>query len=151
MTDLADLETYLHTHIPISGPMGVTVAEANSRQVVLRASLEANINHKSTAFGGSLQALATLSCWTLLHLNLSTSTKPGEIVITGSNISYIRPVTRDFEAVATRPDATSWHTFLKTFDRRGRGRIQLSAHIFEDDELAVDYAGTFAALKNAHG
>lgn len=149
MTDLKGLENYLHTHIPISGPMGVTVTSASSDRVVLHAPLDANINHKSTAFGGSLQALATLSCWTLLHLNLRTSAKPGEIVITSSNISYIRPVTRDFEAVATLPDAARWQTFLKTFDRRGRARIQLSAHIFEDDELAIDYAGTFAALKNA--
>lgn len=142
------VEDYLHKHIPISGAMGVTAAFASKGRVVLRAPLLANINHKSTAFGGSLQALATLSCWTLLHLNLRHEAKAGEIVITSSNINYIRPVTKDFEAEASLPEGSRWPVFLKTFERHGRARIQLTASIVEDDELAVDYTGSFAALKS---
>lgn len=141
-------EQYLHSHIPISAAMGVKAIVAERDRVVLRAPLAANINHKSTAFGGSLQALATLSCWTLLHLNLRHTAKAGEIVITSSNINYIRPVTKDFEAEASLPEGNRWPVFLKTFDRRGKARIQLTASIMEDDELAIDYTGSFAALKS---
>ena len=139
---------YLHSHIPISKAMGVTAVHASDRRVVLRAPLDVNINHKSTAFGGSLQALATLSCWTLLHLNLRHTASAGEIVITSSNINYIRPVTKDFEAEATLPEGNRWPLFLKTIERHGKARIQLTASIVEDDELAIDYTGSFAALKS---
>ena len=147
MSSLQDIETYLHDHIPISKAMGVTVKSASAAEVILRAPLLANINHKSTVFGGSLQAVSTLACWTLLHINLGAAARPGEIVITNSNIDYTRPVTKDFEAHATLPDPARWQMFLKTFDRRGKARIQLAAHIFEDEDLATDYTGTFAALK----
>lgn len=147
-SELKAVEDYLHTHIPISAAMGVTAIVATRERVVLRAPLDANINHKSTAFGGSLQAVATLACWTLLHLNLRQSAKAGEIVITSSNINYIRPVTKDFEAEATLPEGSRWPLFLKTFERHGKARIQLTASIVEDDELATDYTGSFAALKS---
>ncbi|WP_020400832.1 YiiD C-terminal domain-containing protein [Kordiimonas gwangyangensis] len=145
---LKAVEDYLHSHIPISKAMGVTAVHASDNRVVLRAPLDLNINHKSTAFGGSLQALATLSCWTLLHINLRHAANAGEIVITSSNINYIRPVTQDFEAEATLPEGNRWPLFLKTFDRHGKARIQLTASIVEDDELAIDYTGSFAALKS---
>ncbi|WP_417450650.1 YiiD C-terminal domain-containing protein [Kordiimonas sp.] len=148
MTSTIEVEDYLHSHIPISAPMGVTAIVASRDRVVLRAPLAANINHKHTAFGGSLQALATLSCWTLLHLNLRHSAKAGEIVISSSNINYIRPVTQDFEAEASLPEGNRWGLFLKTFERHGKARIQLTASVVENDELAIDYTGSFVALKS---
>ncbi len=143
------LEAYLYRNIPISKAMGVRVSAANAGQISLSAPLDANINHKRTAFGGSLQAVATLACWTLLHVNLREDADPSEIVITSSNIDYIRPVTADFTATATLPEGARWQQFLKTFDRRGRARIQMTAHIMQDDDVAIDYTGTFAALKTA--
>ncbi len=141
------LEDYLYRNIPISKAMGVRVSHASVDQISLTAPLDANINHKRTAFGGSLQAVATLACWTLLHVNLREDADPSEIVITSSNIDYIRPVTADFTATATLPEGDQWQQFLKTFDRRGRARIQMAAHIMQDDDVAIDYTGTFAALK----
>ena len=94
------LEDYLYRNIPISEAMGVRVARASTDSISLTAPLQANINHKRTAFGGSLQAVATLACWTLLHVNLREDADPSEIVITNSNIDYIRPVTADFTATA---------------------------------------------------
>jgi len=141
------LEDYLYRNIPISSAMGVRVTHASPDRISLTSPLAANINHKRTAFGGSLQAVATLACWTLLHVNLREDADPSEIVITASNIDYIRPVTRDFTATAVLPDSARWQQFLKTFGRHGRARIQMTAHIMQDDEVAIDYTGTFAALK----
>lgn len=147
MADTAAVEAYLYQNIPLSEAMGVRVQEARKKSVILTAPLAANINHKSTAFGGSLQAVATLSCWTLMHLNLREAANPSEIVITASTIDYIRPVTGDFSARCKRPGKKRWEQFLKTFERRGKARIQLTAHILEGDDLAIDYTGSFAALK----
>ncbi len=145
----SQIEDYLHENIPISKAMGVRVVVASPTEITLAAPLGPNINHKRTAFGGSLQAVATLACWSLLHINLRDQADPSEIVITNSNIDYIRPVTGDFEASASLPDARRWEVFRTTFDRRGRARIQMSANILQDGELAIDYTGSFAALKTA--
>ncbi|NVJ68858.1 MAG: YiiD C-terminal domain-containing protein [Alphaproteobacteria bacterium] len=143
----AELEAYLYRNIPISKAMGVRVASACKKEMALHAPIAPNINHKRTVFGGSLQAVATLACWTLLHANLRDQTDPAEIVISSSNIDYIRPVTGNFEVRATLPDQKRWQNFLKTFNKHGRARIQLTAHILEEENLAIDYTGSFAALR----
>lgn len=147
MADQEAVQAYLYKNIPLSEAMGIKVLKATKKEVILSAPLANNINHKKTAFGGSLQAVATLSCWSLMHLNLCDAAHPGEIVITASNIDYIRPVTGDFSARAKRPDKKRWAHFLKTFDRHGKARVQLTAHIMQNDELAIDYTGSFAALR----
>lgn len=145
-TPEAQLEAYLYKNIPLSRAMGLSAVCATPERIVLSTPLEPNINHKSTAFGGSLQAVATLACWSLLYVNLQDLARPSEIVITNSNIDYIKPVTGRFDAVANLPEPTRWNHFRKMFDRRGRGRIRLAAHILQDGDMAVDYTGSFAAL-----
>ena len=88
-----------------------------------------------------------IASWSLLHHKLRGQTDPGEIVITSSNIDYISPVTGDFVATAFLPHKKRWDQFTKAFERRGKARLQINAQIYQGDELAVDYTGTFAAIR----
>src|SRR5215204_6245420 len=92
-----ETEHYLHQHIPISQAMGIQVETASPSTVILYAPFLNNINHKKTAFGGSLHAVATLACWSLLHLHLERL-DPLDLVITQSKVNYLLPVTSDFRA-----------------------------------------------------
>lgn len=145
---LTNLQTYVEGNIPISRALGAHIIDISEASLTVGAPLAANINHKRTVFGGSLQAIATLACWSLLHHKLRGTTDPGEIVITNSAIDYVTPVTSDFTATAYLPGADRWQHFMKMFDRRGKARVQLQALIHQGDELAVDYTGTFAAIKS---
>lgn len=142
------LENYLWEQIPISRAMGVKVNRVSSEKVVLEASFAENINHKKTVFGGSLHAVATLSCWTLLHLALEGESV--EIVIANSEIKYLAPVSKDFKAECSHPDKKEWDFFLKTLHKKGKARVVLKAKIFQDDKLCVDYSGTFAAIRSTN-
>jgi thioesterase domain-containing protein len=137
------LEVYLHQHIPLSQAMGVTVLQAKLDKVVLAAPFSLNINHKKTVFGGSLHAVATLACWSLVHLNI----KGAQIVITKSDVEYLLPVDVDFQAVCMMPDVNVWGRFLVTLQRKGKARIQLSATIHQNKRLCIDYRATFAAIR----
>jgi thioesterase domain-containing protein len=54
----------------------------------------ANVNHKSTMFGGSLYCGAVLAGWGWLHLRLrEEGIEDGHIVIQEGQISYPLPVT----------------------------------------------------------
>lgn len=141
-----ELVEYLHQHIPISSAMGVEVVVASLAEIKLIAPFSNNINHKKTVFGGSLHAVATLACWCLLHLNLKDA-HAADIVITNSNVDYLAPVNSDFVACCELPDDSTWKRFNDTLKHKGRARIQLKAQIFQNEKLAVDYTGTFAALK----
>lgn len=146
--DRQALEDYLHHYIPISQAMGIRIESASHHEVILCAPFSPNINHKKTVFGGSLHAVATLACWSLLHLNL-LDFPPHDLVITHSSIDYLLPVNSDFKARCKLPDSGIWQRFIKLLQSKGKSRIELQSVILQGETLAVDYHGTFAALKKS--
>ena len=142
---MSDIETYLHEHIPLSDAMGVRVESAGLDGVILSAPFKKNFNHQKTIFGGSLHSLATLSCWTYLYLRIKGQGL--ELVIQKSEIDYIAPVTGDFVAECLPPSESEWNEFILSLDKKGKGRIHLSAKIAQNGLLAVIYHGIFVAIK----
>lgn len=141
------LDSFLHKNIPITSAMGIETLCATKQRVVLKAPIKNNINHKSTAFGGSLHGVATLACWSLLHLNLDPIYQGKiQIVIADSTINYLVPVTADFLAECSLPDEKAWKRFLLALDRKKMGRISLESKISCKDTVCVNFTGTFAAI-----
>lgn len=146
----AELENYLLEHIPISSAMGVSVYSASPKKIVLSAPFSNNINHKKTVFGGSLHAVTTLACWSVLHVNLAELHNV-QIVIASSEIAYLAPVASDFKAECCLPELGDWGRFLKILEKKGKARVKLNAKIFQGHQLCVEYSGVFAALKHGKG
>ncbi|MBA3604353.1 MAG: YiiD C-terminal domain-containing protein [Parachlamydiaceae bacterium] len=142
------MENYLLEHIPISSAMGIKVEQASAQKIILCAPLSNNINHKNTVFGGSLHAVATLACWSLLHVNLESLCEENfQIVIASSLVNYLAPVASDFKVECEMPKPGEWDRFVKILLKKGKARINLQATIFNDGQLCVEYKGVFAALK----
>ncbi len=121
-----DLEKYLLEHIPISAAMGVRVETSTAAKTVLSAPFSNNINHKKTVFGGSLHAVATLACWSFLHVNLIELIDDSmQIVIASSEIQYIAPVSTDFKAECHQPAAEEWERFLTILRKKGLSLIHI--------------------------
>jgi thioesterase domain-containing protein len=142
-----EIEQYLHRHIPLSAAMGVRVRLATPGRVELAAPLAPNINHQETVFGGSASALATLSAWTLVHVGLKTANVEATTVIQRNLMSYEEPIHGDFTAVCTLIDDSAWQRFLKTIERRGRGRITMNAHLVYEGRQVASFEGDFVALR----
>jgi thioesterase domain-containing protein len=147
---LRELERTLHAEIPLTRAMGVCVAQFDATGLTLRAPLEPNINHKSTAFGGSLATLATLAGWGLLQLLLREQL-PATVVIQESSVQYLRPVAEDMQATCSMPQAGELEKFLRSLARKGMARIELEVLIPAGGETAVRFRGWFVALdKHRH-
>lgn len=140
------LQHYLYQNIPLAGALGVQVLTATEFSVRLKAPLAPNINHKSTVFGGSLQAVATLCCWMLFYLKLKAHDIDAEIVIQKSEVKYLKPVTDDFTVECCFDDQAAFTKFLKMLRRKGRGRLQLSAAVLQQGSVALNYSGDFAVI-----
>ena len=84
MTDADRLTAYLHEHIPLTAAMGVRVLEARPERVRLRAPLGPNLNHRATAFGGSLSGLGILAGWCVMHVRLRPELPEARLVIARS-------------------------------------------------------------------
>jgi len=145
MTPAQKIEELLHHKIPITRAMGVRVEDYDRHRLVLTAPLDANVNHLGTAFGGSLNALAVLSGYALLWLELQDS--ECHIVIRSSSISYDRPVTGEIRAICILPEDEALAQFKQTFRERGKARISLAATIEEQGITAVRFQGVFVALR----
>lgn len=147
-TAAEELESTLHGEIPISRAMGVTVVSWDGRALVLHAPLRENLNHKRTAFGGSLSAVAMLAGWGWLWLFLRERELAAKVVIKENTVAYLRPVASDFEAVCRRPEATALERFLAMLARRGMAQIGLACEIRPagGGQTAATFRGTYAAL-----
>ena len=140
------LETVLHHDIPLTREMGLKVLDWQHGRLALHLPLQANINHKSTMFGGSLYCGAVLAGWGWLHLQLrEEGIEDGHIVIQEGHISYPLPVTRDAIAICMAPEDKVWKRFLATYKRYGRARLTLETWIVNEgaEERAVAFTGQY--------
>jgi thioesterase domain-containing protein len=142
---LRETEAFFHAQIPITRAMGVQVAAYDGSEFVVTAPLGANHNHLGTAFGGSLAAVATLAAYGFLWLELGDRTV--HLVIRDSALSYRRPVRREICAICRRPSDAEINAFKAAVAQKGKGRISLRVMIEEDNEVAVEFEGTFVAMK----
>ena len=137
------LQQTLLEEIPIAGAMGITVEEYSGQRLTLRAPLENNFNHKSTAFGGSLYSVAVLAGWGLLFLRLWERGRHGQIVIQESGIQYLHPVAEDIVATCRLESETGFETFMRVLERRGRSRLELRCSVEANGATAVRFNGRY--------
>jgi thioesterase domain-containing protein len=142
----AELQQYLHEHIPITRAMQVTVLEATPDAALLAAPLAPNINHRETVFGGSAAALATLAAWTLLHARLTAAGLPSRLVIQRNTMDYDAPIPTDFTATAALKEPAHWPRFITMLQRKGRARIAVVANLHCRGEPVGRFDGDFVAV-----
>jgi thioesterase domain-containing protein len=140
------LEAYLHEHIPLSAAMGIRVTALSGSGVTLLAPLAPNINHRHTAFGGSIASIATLAAWSLVHTRLTDGGRPSRVVVMSSQIDYHAPATGEFSARCDAPSESDWTRFVAVLDRKGRARLELTSTVHSEGILAATLTGSFVAL-----
>ncbi|HJZ48879.1 MAG TPA: YiiD C-terminal domain-containing protein [Roseiflexaceae bacterium] len=146
--DLRALQATLAAEIPISTAIGLTVAGFEAGALTLTAPLAPNINHKDTAFAGSLNAVLTLAGWSMLWLIVRRVDIPAKVVIQDSAIRYLRPVTRDFAAECRLPADAEVERFLLILRKKGKARMELAAEIRELGAVAVAFSGRYVVRRS---
>jgi thioesterase domain-containing protein len=143
----AQLGAALHEKIPLARAMGVRILSCGDGRISLEAPLDLNHNHLGTAFGGSLNAVATLAGYALIWWELNDP--DCHVVIRESSISFRRPVRKNLRAFCRLPEPAALAAFKKDFARKYKARIELPVTIEEDGAVAVRFHGTFVAIKDA--
>ena len=142
----ADLERYLHEQIPLSLALAVRVEHASAELVRLSAPLAPNLNHRGTAFGGSVASLAILSGWSWLLTRVAGRSPLPRLVIQEQTVEYLAPIEAAFEASCPAPPEPAWRRFLRSLDERGRGRLELAAEVTCEGRLAATFRGLYVAI-----
>lgn len=141
------LQRYIHENLPLTKAMGVTVLDMTEEGIRLGAPLHLNLNHKRTAFGGSLESIATVTCWSTLYVDLMRRGLKAELVIRHCEMSFEHPVEGDFSAYAKYPAPDEQKAFQRMFERRGIARISLESHVEMQGKACAHFKGEFAAVR----
>ena len=141
-----DAEKYLHQQIPITRAMGVRVVAHDENGFTVEAPVALNSNHLRTAFGGSINAVATLAAYGLLWLELREHAV--HVVVAESSIRFLRPVRETIRAICLRPDPDEWAAFQTRFAEKGKARLTLRVNVVEEGQTAAEFEGIFVARKN---
>lgn len=142
-----ELQGVLHHEIPLSRQMGLEVVGYDGASLSVRAPLAPNVNHKATAFAGSLTAVATLTGWGLIWLLLRERDMRSVIVIQESATRYLLPVGGDFVATCLMPPTRDVERFLASLALHGKARLPLTIEIRSGlDRIAVIFTGRYVAF-----
>jgi thioesterase domain-containing protein len=144
---LDEITAYLHENIPITRALGVRVELYDGESVRLAAPLAPNVNHRATAFGGSVSSLAILSGWVLVHLQLRERGIASRLVIQRSALDFEAPVDGDFTATAVLPAAAPWNRFFATLSRHRRARVTVTSTVACASGVGGRHEGTYVAVR----
>lgn len=137
------LQSLLNREIPLTSAIGIEIAQQGELSLSLRAPLANNINHKSTAFGGSLYSVSVLTGWGLIHNMLQANNLTGHIVIQQSQCDFILPVNSDLISHCTFESSQQVERFIKTYQRHGRARLKLDVTIQQENTVAMRFNGSY--------
>jgi len=141
-----DAEKYLHQQIPITRAMGVRVVARDEHQFIVEAPVALNSNHLRTAFGGSINAVATLAGYGWLWLGLRDHAV--HVVVAESSIRFLRPVRETIRATCLRPNYDEWTAFQTRFVEKGKAHITVRVNVVEEGQTAAEFEGIFVARRH---
>src|SRR5438067_6231547 len=140
---LSAAEKFLHEQIPITRAMGVRVLANDENGFMVEAPVALNSNHLRTAFGGSINAVATLAAYGLLWLELNDAAS--HVVVAESSIRFLRPVRETIRALCLRPSVDELAAFRSQFAAKRKARIALRVNVIEAGQTAAEFEGIFVA------
>lgn len=141
------MREFMAEKVPVTQAMGIEVVDSSDKGATLNASINANINDKGVAFGGSLFSVAALCSWAVADRILKQHELDANIFIHTSQSKFSAPVVSDFSVFCPAPDDERLAAFIATFNRKGRARLTLVATIYEGDTLAFESVSDYVAVK----
>jgi len=145
--DISEILKYVHEHIPITQGLGADIKNYDGNAITITAPLDKNINHRNSAFGGSLSAISILSGWALLFIKMKELGIKTKLVIQSSNFEFTNPVIDDFEAICALPPLKKYKWFINTLEKRGRARITVESEVFCNGLSCGTHQGVYVAVR----
>lgn len=142
--ELRNTEAYLHAQIPLTRAMGMRVTPAEAG-FAIEAPVALNSNHLQTAFGGSINSVATLAGYTYLWLALRDTS--AHVVVRESTIRFLRPIRETIRAICLAPEPEALTAFRQALETNGRAPIKLHVRVEEHGSVAAEFVATFVARR----
>ena len=142
------LDVFLNKHLPLARAAQVKIDAYDGENLQVSAPLEANINDKGTAFGGSLYNLCVIAAWGMTDLKAKQLSLTGDIVVAKGEINYLRPLRSRLVAKAFAPDESMLEKALHSYAAKGRAVFTIHVEVRdEQQQVCVEFTGKYGVLK----
>ena len=142
------LEQKVRSEIPALKNFSFSVGQLSDHSISIKANLKDHLNHKGTAFGGSIYQISLIASYGLLfHTMRSNDFHTQNFVIADAKIKYKRPIAQDFTAVATI-DESAVKAFTQKLSTDGKAEISITSTITLDSKICSILESRFVILKN---
>lgn len=140
---MADLKQLIYQKIPAVKNFEFEIQALKPGYVNLKVPLQPHINHKGTAFGGSLYNSAVLASYLLVYSELKNIGESSDsFVISDGSMKYLKPVTGDFE-VKVGWSQVQLDSVLKALRTKKKARWTLFVEIDCKGEKCAEFQGRF--------
>jgi thioesterase domain-containing protein len=140
---LVNLQKNIHSNIPLSEAMQFTIAELESRSILVRAPLSPNVNVHGTGFAGSIYSIAVLAGWALCTHIMERNRMVGDLVVASAEIKYRAPISGDIQCRAEVSE-TDRDAFCSNFREHGKARLVLTVEVGSTPHAILQ--GTYYAV-----
>lgn len=144
MTLKKQLQTKLHSQIPLTKHMQISINDYTSSNLITTAPLNLNINDKGTAFAGSLCTITTISAWSMCWLiSQELGFSNTSIVILKNETKYLTPVTKDILCKTIKPCQKEIAVLKEKLLAKKSGSILIKSSIIQDNISCVEFDGIY--------
>jgi thioesterase domain-containing protein len=149
------LQNYFYKKIPITKKLKMKVLNYEKDSLIISAPIKENHNDKGTAFAGSIYSVATLAGWGFVSLKMLDEKLDAKVAIYNGNITYKKPINKDFTAVCSIIDQNDWNKFVERVKNKSNGKVQLKIEISNTDKTdnepeSILYAEYYAWLNKEY-
>ena len=148
--DLSLLNRTLHHDIPLSEILGIQLLSYQQQCLIATAPLAPNINHKRTAFGGSLYSIAVLTGWALVNLRLHEADpdlqQRAQVVIYHCEMDYLDGVDADFSARVSQSQRLKSERFIQGLLRHGKSSCVETIEVLQANETKARLMAKYVVL-----
>lgn len=140
------LEAHIRSQIPALRGFECRITDLGSHHIRVEARLQDHLNHKGTAFGGSLYQVAIVASYGLfLHLVHEAHIPTQDFVISKGELNYRAAVTKDF-AATLNVEPLEAQKFLQRLRQNGKADLWLNTEIKTDELLCAELRARFVAF-----
>jgi thioesterase domain-containing protein len=143
------IQEYMYTHIPIVQANKFTIQSRN-HQIQVSGSLSDHVNHRNSAFGGSISTALTIAAWAAVRSLIPQHERSTTvIVIQSERVEFTKPVVQDFIAENSIITDDDRKKLFASLDRHGKARITIRASLRhqQDSEILATFSGDFVVVR----
>lgn len=143
------INNYIHTKIPLTDHMGVTLTSLDESGLISIAPLKGNHNDKNIAFAGSMQTILTISAWSWVFSYFVELDSGVKLFIRRCNFEFNAPVKGKLKVKVENPGTATVDDFIAAYKTDKKARIQVHAFIEEDGVKACGFDGVFVGVNKS--